>query len=119
MAWRPHSQARVSVSRPEAWGQCDRCCRVFNLKELQWQFQYAGTTLQNLKILVCRSCKDVPNEQLRTIILPGDPIPVLNPRPQNPVQEFETFFTSEDGDFLTTEDGDQLVTENSVPPPES
>jgi len=33
--------------------------------------------------LVCKSCLDVPQEQLRTIILPPDPVPISNPRPEN------------------------------------
>lgn len=37
----------------------------------------------NLRIRVCSHCTDRPSNQLRTIILPPDPVPVLDPRPEN------------------------------------
>ena len=36
--------------------------------------------MTNLRFLVCRRCLDVPNQQLRAIILPADPVPINNPR---------------------------------------
>jgi hypothetical protein len=33
-------------------------------------------------MLVCPSCLDRPNEQLRTITLPPDPVPIMNARPE-------------------------------------
>jgi hypothetical protein len=33
-------------------------------------------------MLVCEYCLDVPNRQLGTIILPPDPLPILNARPE-------------------------------------
>jgi hypothetical protein len=38
-----------------------------------------------LRILVCKSCYDKPQEQLRAIVLPTDPEPIINAR----VQDFE------------------------------
>lgn len=40
--------------------------------------------MQNLRILVCPKCYDLPNEQLRSILIPADPVPLQNPRPQIP-----------------------------------
>ena len=37
----------------------------------------------NLRILVCKRCLDVPQEQLRSIVLPADPVPKMNARPQD------------------------------------
>ena len=34
----------------------------------------------NTRVLVCRRCEDVPQEQLRTIVIPADPVPIMNPR---------------------------------------
>ena len=39
--------------------------------------------MQNKRILVCRRCLDNMQSQLRAITLPGDPPPILNPRPEN------------------------------------
>ncbi len=77
------TRAAVSRSRPRALAICDRCGARYNHDELQWQFQWAGTKLQNLRLLVCKACLDEPQEQLRTIILPPDPVPIRDPRPEN------------------------------------
>jgi hypothetical protein len=34
----------------------------------------------NKRILVCDTCYDEPQEQLRAIVLPADPMPIINPR---------------------------------------
>lgn len=79
---RPHGRAQTSARWPRAHATCDRCGFRFNHDQLAWQFQWAGPKLQNLRILVCKTCMDVPQEQLRTIILPPDPVPIQNPRPE-------------------------------------
>lgn len=79
---RQHGRASINARSPKALGVCDRCGALYNLNALQWQFEWAGTKLQNLRLLVCKSCLDVPQEQLRTIVLPPDPVPVMNPRPE-------------------------------------
>jgi hypothetical protein len=76
-------RARVSAKNPQAQAVCDRCSLWYNLVDLQWQFQWAGTHLQNLWLRVCRQCLDVPQEQLRAITLPADPVPVWQPRVEN------------------------------------
>lgn len=82
---RPHGKyARVNAQNPEAFAQCDRCGFWRNRTDLVGQLQWAGTHLYNIQILVCKDrCYDVPQEQLRTIILPPDPPPVLNARVPN------------------------------------
>ncbi len=77
------TRAAVSRSHPRAHAICVRCGFRYNHDELQWQFQWAGTKLQNLRLLVCKYCLDEPQEQLRTIILPTDPVPIRDPRPEN------------------------------------
>jgi len=47
---------------------------------LQWQYDWAGASLVNKRILVCDTCNDVPQEQLRAIVIPADPLPIINPR---------------------------------------
>lgn len=79
---RPHGRARVRASSPEAFGCCDRCGRWWNLADLRWNYQWAGNKLQNENYLMCRSCIDVPQPQLQARVLPPDPVPVNNPRPE-------------------------------------
>ena len=74
-------RAPVDASHPQAQAICDRCGFLWHFDALQWQFQWRGTQLVNTRFLVCPDCLDVPQEQLRTIVLPPDPLPVLNARP--------------------------------------
>lgn len=80
---RPHGRAKVSARNPQAFGICDRCGFLYNHHQLQWQFDWAGASLINKRILVCDTCNDVPQSQLRAIVLPADPVPVQNPRIQS------------------------------------
>lgn len=84
---RPHSRYSVDATRPRARGVCDACGFHYQLDRLRWQYQWVGPKLQNLRFLVCDECYDVPQEQLRTIVLPPDPVPVFNPRPENYVSD--------------------------------
>lgn len=83
----PHGHARVSASHPEAMGVCDRCGGWYPHRDLAWQFQWIGRQLQNIRRLVCPSCMDTPQQQLKTILLPPDPVPIMNARPENYVQD--------------------------------
>jgi hypothetical protein len=47
---------------------------------LRWQYDWAGASLINKRILVCNTCYDEPQQQLRAIIIPADPVPIVNPR---------------------------------------
>jgi hypothetical protein len=73
-------RAKVSSRNPQAFAICDRCGFGYNHVDLRWQMDYAGAALINKRILVCSHCYDTPNEQLRAIVLPADPPPILNAR---------------------------------------
>jgi hypothetical protein len=75
-----YGRATINPGAPEAIGVCDRCGFLYDLRALRWQMEWAGTTMQNLHLRVCPTCLDVPQEQLRTIVLPPDPPPVADPR---------------------------------------
>ena len=77
------SRARTNASRPQAHAICDRCGFRYNHVDLRWQMDWAGSSLINKRLLVCGRCTDTPQEQLRTIVLPADPVPIQNPRPEN------------------------------------
>jgi len=76
-------RAKINSRSPQAAGRCDGCGFIFSRSALRPQLQWAGNKLINLKQLVCRRCNDIPQTQLRAIVLPADPMPVLNPRPEN------------------------------------
>jgi len=72
-------RAKVSSRNPKAFAVCMRCGIWYNRSELVFQFDWRGSQLQNLFILVCKHCYDRPQEQLRAITLPADPVPIFYP----------------------------------------
>jgi len=78
-------RARTSTRSPEAKGCCDRCGFWYPLSGLQRQFQWAGANLFDTGYLVCKRDLDTPFEQYKVLILPPDPIPRTNPRPDQMV----------------------------------
>lgn len=73
-------RARVSSTNPQAFGVCDRCGMWYNRVDLRNQMEWRGAALLPLYIYVCNDCYDVPQEQLRAIVVPADPIPIIQPR---------------------------------------
>jgi hypothetical protein len=72
--------ARTNPDSPQAHAICDRCGFRFNHVNLKWQYDWRGASLQNTRILVCDSCNDRPQTQLKAIIVPSDPDVVPNAR---------------------------------------
>lgn len=83
-------RARTSSRNPQAFAVCDRCGMWYNHVNLRWQYDWRGASLQNLRVLVCNPCYDEPQTQLRAIVVPADPVPIVNPR----IQDFVTAGTS-------------------------
>jgi len=77
---RVHGRAKVSSKNPRAFAVCDGCGFLYNRIDLQFQYQWMGPRTQSTNMLVCEDCLDVLQEQLRTIILPPDPVPIEDPR---------------------------------------
>ena len=73
-------RARTDARNPRAFAICDRCAIWYNHYQLSWQYDWAGASLVNKRILVCSTCYDTPQEQLRAIVIPADPVPIVNPR---------------------------------------
>lgn len=73
-------RAKTDAKNPRAFGVCDRCALWYNHDTLSWQMDWAGASLINKRMLVCRTCYDEPQQQLRAIVVPADPVPIQNPR---------------------------------------
>jgi hypothetical protein len=124
-------RARISARNPRAAGVCDRCGGVFNHVDLRFQFDWRGTALMNTRLLVCQRCEDMPQNQLRAVVIPADPMPIMNPRTQDYVTaETNTRATSGQntvdpetnipvigGDTRITENDDIRVTQQTGEPP--
>jgi len=83
MSYRPHGKADISATQPRARGVCDRCGFMTNHYKLKWQYDWRGPKIQNLRFLVCDSCVDAMQQNgQRTIMLPADPLPIQNARPE-------------------------------------
>ena len=124
-------RARTSPSGPQAHAICDRCGFRYNHVDLQWQFDWRGATLQNTRVLVCDRCNDDQQQQLRAIVIPADPVPIMNPR----IQDFVTAETNTratsgqntvdpltnipviNGDTRITQDDQVRVTQQTGEPP--
>lgn len=120
-------RALTNASKPKAHAICDRCGFRYNHSDLHFQYDYRGRTLQNTRILVCDSCMDTPQPQLKPRIVPPDPIPVRNARTEF-FELYETntrvtqgmqvdFFTglpiSNGGDTRITQNQDTRVTQQT------
>lgn len=122
MAWRFTGRARVNVRNPQAFAVCDRCGIWYNQRDLQWQFDFRGPNLQNLRILVCRHCLDLPQPQLKPRIIPADPLPIMNARPEGFSVDEQNWTVTQDGSYLITQTGLRQSPQNEanerLPPPE-
>lgn len=94
-------RARVSAKNPQAQAVCFRCGIWYNRVDLSFQYEWRGTSLRNIYILVCERCLDVPQEQLRAIQLPADPTPIYFPSVE---------------DFIAAETNYRTVGEGTVDP---
>lgn len=83
-----------------------------------FQYQWAGNSLINTGLLVQPDMVDKPNEQFRTLVLPPDPAPLMNARPENYVIDETDWLTAGDrggnGAILNTQGGVKLVTQPSA-----
>ena len=111
-----NGRARISQTRPEAKGVCDRCGFLFSLADLKYQFQWAGPTLTNLQLKVCCDCLDSPQVQFKSFVIPPDPLPVLNPRIEYYGVEVTSFLEGESGFAILTEGGEAIIWEIDVTP---
>lgn len=100
---RPHPRrARTAPQSPRGWGTSDRGGWVGNHENMCWQWEWSGFKLYNKRILVYPDELDVPQEQLRTIVIPPDPQPLMNARPES--------YSFEESTFRQTQSGQQRYT---------
>jgi hypothetical protein len=84
MSFRPKPKnASVDPSNPQAWFTSDRSGFIGNLRNAVWDRQWAGPSIINRRFLTLPHEYNVPNELLRTIVLPPDPEPIVNARIEN------------------------------------
>lgn len=102
-----------SNMRGLAWSTSDRNGFITNHKNMRWQYQWAGPQLINTRILVDENELDIPQQQLRSIMIPPDPDPLFNARPEPYTIDETDWRVTQDGDIRETQDGDLRVTQPS------
>lgn len=105
----PRTALVIDPTDPHAVGVCDGCGFWVNHKDLKRDMQYrGGATPVWTGFLVCTKCLDVPNPapQFKSIVLPPDPVPVDNPRPEvpTPSESGYAYWVLENGDYVNTLD---------------
>ncbi len=82
------------------------------MNRMQFQYDFVGgPTPQNLGILVCPTCLDDLNYQNMLFILPPDPAPTFNTRPEPYAVDETDWLTTQSGDIIDTQDGAQFITQ--------
>src|SRR5262245_33980055 len=83
----PHRPKPKYASKDPAegpWTTCDRCGFIWSGVNMAFQFDYVGGPVpQNLGLEVCPRCYDAANYQQKQLVLPPDPPPFGNTRPEN------------------------------------
>jgi hypothetical protein len=88
----------VDPDSPRAWATDDQSGFITNHDELRWQYDWAGTQLVNKRLLVHPDFLDLPQRQLGSLVLPPDPVPIMNARPENyPIDEEQDVRVTMDG----------------------
>jgi hypothetical protein len=97
----------IDAKHPRALAICDGCGFQVNHDHLREKMEYrGGSTPVGTGLYVCASCDDVPQPFFRKLVLPPDPVPVSNPRPDDRSGAASGFgylvTSSSGGDFLVT-----------------
>ena len=101
-------RARVSARNPQSQAVCDRCGIWYNHNRLQWQYDWRGASLANIRILVCDTCLDQPQQQLRAIVVPADPVPIVQPRTEAYIND-ETDYRITQGNTVDPRTGIPII----------
>jgi hypothetical protein len=105
-------RARVNPREPRAWATSDRTGFITNHNRLINQRQWAGFELVKLNILVHPSEYDTPQRQLGALILPPDPPPIENARPEPYYIDEQTYRITMSGTQRYQMDGTQRIESN-------
>lgn len=73
---------KVDMRNPLGYGICDKTQFIMRHCDMVKQMEYMGNDLQWTGYMVGKWYADKPNPSLRPVILKPDPVPLINPRPQ-------------------------------------
>lgn len=112
MAHRPHPQGTTTNPHDGPWTSCDRCGRIYSANRMRFQYDYMGGNVpQNLGLLVCDTgCLDALNFQQKLLILPPDPPPFYNTRPEPYAVDETNWLTTQGEDIISDQSNDSIIT---------
>jgi len=79
---------------------------------LCWQYEWRGTRLENTRVLVLPEYLDEPQRQLGSVILPPDPMGILNARPEAYYTDEQTYRVTQSGQQRYQMDGVARIESN-------
>lgn len=107
MTFRPKPKYATRSAKAGPWSTCDRCGFNWNLSRLQWQYDFlGGSSPQRTGYLHCPRCLDSLRWQNKLLIIPPDPPPIYNTRPEPYAVDETNWLTSGEtevgGDIITS-----------------
>lgn len=116
MSFRPNPKYASQNAKLGAWTSCDRCGILDNQSNMQFQYDFLGGSVpQNTGYLVCPRCVDGLRWQNSLLIIPPDPPPLFNTRPENYTVDETDWLTTQDDEIIDTQSGEEFIT--SIPNP--
>ena len=110
MAHRPHPRGTTRNPADGPWTACDDCGFLYSQNRMAFQYDfYGGTVPQNSGFLKCPTCMDDLAYQFKLLILPPDPKPIMNTRPENYFVDETDFRVTQEDEVRVTEDGEDRV----------
>lgn len=117
MTYRPSPKYASKDARRGAWCSCDDCGMIWNQSDMQFQYDFVGGPVPvSQGWLRCPRCITDLTYQRKLLVLPPDPAPIYNTRPENYTVDETNYWVTQDGDIFETVDGeDTYIT--SIPNP--
>src|SRR5262245_30891965 len=117
MSYRPKPKYASRDATRGPWTTCSTCGLLWNMCDMSFQFDFMGGAVpQNTNIFRCPKCLDQINWQRSLLIIPPDPPPIANTRPELYSVDETNWLVTQEGGILTTEGGDEFIT--SIPNPD-
>lgn len=116
MANRPYPRYASRDPNDGPLTTCDRCGFIWNLSNMGFQYDFfGGPAPQNTGFLVCPRCTDDYAWQYKLLVLPPDPVPFANTRPEIYAVDATSSLVTEAGQVINTESGTPIIT--AIPNP--
>lgn len=108
MSYRPSPKYASKDARRGPWTTCPQCGLIWNLCDMQFQFDFQGGVAPiNTNLLRCPKCITPLTWQRQLIVIPPDPPPIFNTRPEPYTVDETNWLTTQDYDIFETVDGSE------------